>query len=410
MSRFKNDGMTNTSSPTARSSAPARLPISALLALATSGFLTVMLETMPAGVLPALSRDMGVEEATAGQTVTIYALGALLGAIPIISATMGWPRRRLLLMALSGYILTSLIVAVSPVFAVTLAARFIAGIFAGVLWGILAGYVSRIVDPRQRGRALTIGLSGTPIALAFGTPAGTLLASAVGWRLTFVTMAIITAAVVVWVLAVVPPLPGQERHERTNALQALRIPGVLPVVAVALLFFSGHALLYTYIAPFLSLAGIGDSVSAMLLVFGVSALVGLWTTGLLIDRHLRLLMLITTAVLALAVLVLGLATSSPIAIITSIAAWGVAFGGSGTLQQTALTNASGTAVDAAQSVLVTGLNLGIALGGVLGGLVLTGIGAGALPFATLVLMLLVLVIVAAGRRHAFPTRHLTDRS
>jgi predicted MFS family arabinose efflux permease len=369
-----------------------------------------MLETLPAGVLPAMSRDLGVQEATAGQTVTLYALGALLGAIPIISATMGWPRRHLLVIALSGYVVTSLIVAVSPVFAVTLAARFIAGVFAGALWGILAGYVGRIVHPTQRGRALTIGLSGTPIALAFGTPAGTLLASAVGWRLTFVAMAVITVVLVVWTLAVVPPLPGQERHERTTAFQAVRIPGVLPIIAVALLFFSGHALLYTYIAPFLELAGMGRSVSAVLLVFGVSALVGLWATGLLIDRHLRLLMLISTAVLALAVLVLGLATGAPIAIIISIAAWGVAFGGSGSLQQTALTNASGTAVDAAQSVLVTGLNLGIALGGILGGLVLTGIGAGALPFATLALLVLVLIIVFAGRRHAFPAHRLTDPS
>jgi len=402
--------MSKTTSHATRSSAPKRLPLSPLLALATSGFLTVMLETLPAGVLPALSKDLGVEEATAGQTVTLYALGALLGAIPIISATMGWPRRRLLVIALSGYVLTSLIVAVSPVFAVTLAARFIAGVFAGTLWGILAGYVGRIVDPTQRGRALTIGLSGTPIALAFGTPAGTLLASAIGWRLTFVTMAVVTAAVLAWVLAAVPPLPGQERHERTTALQALRIPGVLPIIAVALLFFSGHALLYTYIAPFLALTGMGGSVSAILLVFGVSALVGLWATGLLIDRHLRLLMLISTAVLALAVLVLGLATSAPVAMIISIAAWGVAFGGSGSLQQTALTNASGTAVDAAQSVLVTGLNLGIAVGGILGGLVLTGIGAGALPFATLVLIVFVLVTVAAGRRHAFPPQHLTELS
>lgn len=42
---------------------------------------------------------------------------------PIIGATMGWLRRHLLVMALGGYIVTSLAVAVSPVFALTLAAR-----------------------------------------------------------------------------------------------------------------------------------------------------------------------------------------------------------------------------------------------------------------------------------------------
>lgn len=407
---FHNGGMSKTFTDSAHSSLPTRLPVGSLLALATAGFLAVMLETLPAGVLPALSADLEVTEAAAGQTVTFYALGALLGAIPIIGATMGWPRRRLLVMALCGYIVTSLVVAVSPVFGLTLAARFAGGIFAGALWGILAGYASRIVDPGQRGRALTIALSGTPVALAFGTPAGTFLAAGIGWRLTFVMMAVLAAAVLVWVLVVVPTIPGQEKHERTNALQALRIPGVAPVVVVALLFFAGHALLYTYIASFLDFAGMGSSVSAALLVFGVSALVGLWVTGIVIDRHLRLLMLGSTAVFAVAVLVLGLALTSPAAVFVSIAAWGLAFGGSGSLQQTALTDAAGTAVDAAQSVLVTGLNTGIAVGGILGGLVLSGLGAGALPFATLVLLVVVLVIVTAARRNGFPPRRSIEAS
>lgn len=379
-----------------------RLPLGSLLALTTAGFLTVMLETLPAGVLPSLSGDLGVSEAVAGQTITLYALGALLSAIPIIGATMGWPRRRLLVMALSGFVVTSLIVAISPWFTLTLVARFVGGVFAGVLWGILAGYASRIVDQRQRGRALTIALSGTPLALAFGTPAGTFLATAIGWRLTFTTMAVATGVVLVWVLIAVPKVPGQSKHERTNALKALRIPGVAAVVAVSLLFFAGHALLYTYIASLLTFAGMGSSVTTALLVFGVSALVGLWVTGMFIDRHLRFLMLASTAIFAAAVLVLGLALTSPVAVLISIAAWGVAFGGSGSLQQTALTNAAGTAVDAAQSILVTGLNLGIAVGGILGGVVLSGVGPGALPFTTLALLVAVLIIVTTARRSAFP--------
>lgn len=364
----------------------------------------MMLETMPAGILPALSRDLGVTEAAAGQTVTLYAFGALTGAIPIIGATMGWSRRRLLVIALSGYIFTSLVVAVSEVLVLTLIARFIAGTFAGVLWSIQAGYASRLVEPGQRGRALTIALSGTSAALAFGTPVGAFLAGVVGWRLTSVTMAVATAALLVWVLIVVPDIPGQKMNERTNAWQALKVPGIVPVIIVALFFFAAHSLLYTYVASFLALVGMSNSVSSVLLVFGVSALAGLWVTGLLIDRHLRLFMLVSTATFATAVLVPGLLSGSPVAVFISMVAWGVAFGGSGSLQQTALTNAAGTAVDAAQSVLVTGLNFGIAVGGILGGLVLAGFGAGNLPFATLILLIVVLLVVALARRVAFPAR------
>ncbi|BCW70776.1 hypothetical protein [Arthrobacter sp. NicSoilB8] len=110
-----------------------RLPLGSLLALSTAGFLTTMLEAIPAGILPALRSGMGVTETAAGQTVTVYAIGSLTGAIPIIGASMGWPRRRLLAIALAGYVVTSLVVAISPAFALTLIACFAPGIFAGVL-------------------------------------------------------------------------------------------------------------------------------------------------------------------------------------------------------------------------------------------------------------------------------------
>lgn len=363
-----------------------------------------MLETMPAGILPALSSGMGVTEAAAGQTVTVYAIGSLAGAIPIIGATMGWPRRRLLVMALAGYVVTSLVVAVSPTFALTLIARFVAGIFAGVLWGILAGYASRLVAPEQRGRGVTIALAGTPIALALGTPAGALLAAAFGWRLTFVVMAVVAACVLVWVLALVPDFPGQEKHERTSALKAIRLPGIIPIIISSVVFITAHYLLYTYISSFLAPLGMSGSVSAVLLVFGAFALAGLWATGIFIDRHLRLLMLISVVVFAVGVLAMGILSESPVAVFVSVAAWGFAFGGSGSVQQTALTNAAGSAVDAAQSVLVTGWNIGIAAGGILGGVVLAGAGTGALPWTTFALLIPVLIIVAAARRHAFPAR------
>ncbi|UGT62693.1 MFS transporter [Nocardia asteroides] len=381
----------------------ARLPLSGLLALAASGFLTATLETMPAGILPAMSAGLGVSEVAAGQTVTVYALGSIAGAIPIISATAGWPRRRLLVMALVGYLATVLVVAVSPSFALTLVARFITGVFAGVMWGILAGYASRMSPPEHRGRGLAIALSGPPVAMAFGTPLGALLASAVGWRVTFLAMAILVAAVLVWVRAVVPDFPGQGKSERMSIARTVRLPGVAAVITASVLLIMGHYALYTYASSVLSARGMAGSVSAFLLTFGVCALLGLWGTGVLVDRHLRGLMVVGVLVLAAGMLGLGLLVQSPVALFLSAAVWGLGFGGAGTaIPQTALTNAAGAAVDTAQAVLVTGWNLGIAAGGVIGGSVVAGIGSGALPFVTLAFLVPVFAIVVVARRHGFP--------
>lgn len=389
-----------TNSSTARSKR--KLPLGSLLALAAAGFLTAMLETLPAGILPRLSADLGVSEASAGQTITVYAIGSIAGAIPIISATMGWPRKRLLVLALSGFVITSLLVAVSPFYVFTLVVRFLTGISAGVLWGSLAAYAGRLVPAEQRGRGVTIAMAGTPIALALGTPAGVICANAIGWRLTFVLMAVLSAAVLVWVLSVVPNFPGQEKSLRTSPLKTLALPGIAPIVITSVLYITAQILIYTYVAAFLNPLGMSTSVGAVLLVFGLAALLGLWGVGLMIDRHLRRMMIGSVLLFALGMLVLATLSQTPALVFVAVAAWGIAFGGSGSIQQTALTNAAGSAVDTAQAVLVTGWNLGIAAGGVLGGIVLANGGPSTLPWATLALLVPVFVVVVMSRRHAFP--------
>lgn len=63
------------------------LPWSALLALGTAVFITSLTETLPAGVLPQMSSSLGVSSGAAGQTVTVYATGTALTAIPLAAAT-----------------------------------------------------------------------------------------------------------------------------------------------------------------------------------------------------------------------------------------------------------------------------------------------------------------------------------
>ncbi|WP_104181944.1 MFS transporter [Arthrobacter sp. B0490] len=381
------------------------LPWGSLLALAAAGFITVAWETMPAGILPVMSESLGVSESLAGQMVTVYAIGSIAGAIPIISATAGWPRRRLLTTALLGFVVTMLIVAASPWFVVTLAARFVAGIFAGVLWGILAGYASRLTPQERRGQGLTIALSGPPIALAIGTPLGAFVADMVGWRLMFVILAGCTAATLVWVFIGVPDFPGQPRGERVPVLKAARLPGVAGIIAASVFFVVGHNVLYTYAAPFLASLNMSKFIGAFLLTFGVCALIGLWVAGVVIDRHLRTVMIVSVILFASSMLVLGILSRAPALVFVSAGAWGLGFGAGGSaVPQTALANAARSAVDTAQSILVTAWNVGIATGGAIGGAVLAGIGAAALPFTTFALLVPVLVIVLVARRHSFPRR------
>lgn len=378
-----------------------RLPVSALLALAMTGFICIVTETLPAGLLPQISDGLDVSASLAGQMVTAYALGSLLAAIPLTIATRGWRRRNVLLLTIVGFLVFNSATALSSHYGVTLVARFFAGVAAGLAWSLLAGYARRMVAPYQQGQAMALAMVGTPIALSLGVPLGTLLGSAVGWRAAFWIMSGLTLVLIAWVLAKVPDYPGQSAHERMPLRRVFTTPGVRRVLAVVIAWMLAHNILYTYIAPFVAPAGLGARVDLVLFIFGASALVGIWITGKLVDRHLRSTVLASLAAFGATALAFGLVPANPAVIYVGIAVWGISFGGAATLLQTALADAAGRGADVALSMNVVAWNGAIAGAGVVGGMLLDVWGAGAFPWALVILAVVAFMIASSGHAYAF---------
>src|SRR5262249_21330652 len=141
----------------------------------------------------------------------------------------------------------------------------------------------------------------------------------------------------------------------------------------------------------------------VLFVFGAATIAGLGITGALADRHLRSVLLAALAMIATAMLALGLITHNQATLLTAVALWGAAFGAAPTLLQTALIDASGPVsphVPTSRQPPVS--NTGTAAGSRAGGVILAHTGAAALPWATALLTTVALAIVAAARRHSFP--------
>lgn len=382
--------------------APAeRLPVAALLALAMTGFIAILTETLPAGLLPRIGQGLDVSPALAGQLVTAYAVGSLVAAIPLTAAVQGWRRRPVLLLAIVGFLVFNTVTAVSTRYGLTLAARFFAGVAAGLAWGILAGYARRMVTDRLQGRALAIAMVGTPIALSLGVPAGSFLGGVVGWRATFMIMSGLTVILIGWVLWKVRDYPGQAANRRVSIAEVFTTPGIRPILFVIFAWMLAHNILYTYIAPFVLRAGLGARVDLVLLVFGIAALLGIWAIGLFVDRLLRRLVLASLAVFTLVSVALGLGGEMPVIVVIAVAIWGLTFGGAATLLVTAAADAAGEGVDISQAMVTTVWKAAIAGGGLLGGILLDSRGAGSFPWAMLVILLIALASAWKARAHGF---------
>ncbi|MEV0676404.1 MFS transporter [Actinosynnema sp. NPDC050436] len=379
-----------------RTPAPPGLPLRALLPLTLAAFVTVLTEALPAGVLPAMSGGLGVGEPATGQLVTIYAVGTAVSAIPLVTATATWRRKRLLLVSMAGFAAANTVTAVSAAYPLTLAARFVAGIAAGVVWALLAGYARRLVPAHLAGRAVAVVMAGLPVALSLGIPAGTALGGLVGWRATFWAVTALAVLLVAAIVALVPDQPGSPAG-RVRARAALRHPGVTAVLFTTFVFVLAQTVFYTYVATYLGEVGLGDSVDVVLLVYGVASIVGIGYVGAHIDRRLRTLTVAGTLVVAVAAAALAALNDSQALVYAAVALWGLGWGGIPTLLQTAVADVAGDQADSAQAMLVTLWNVAMAAGGVVGGLLLGVAGPLSLPWTTAALLVPVLAVVLVGR-------------
>ncbi|MGN6036672.1 MFS transporter [Brevibacterium casei] len=378
-------------------------PWAALLALAAAGFLAIFTETIPAGLLPQLSEGLGISESAAGQLVTLYAIGSVLAAIPLVAATRRLSRKKVLLAAVLTLLVFNTVTAIAPWYALILIARFIAGAAAALVWGVLAGYARRLVPPAQQGRALTVTGIGQPIALAAGVPLGALAGSLVDWRWVFVAISVAAAGLAAWIAAAVPDVPGQAPTAHLPLRRVILLPGIRAVLLVALVWVLAHNILYTYIAPLLTPTGLRLDIG--LAIFGIASFIGITATGVIIDRALRATVLGVLTLMAAASLALANPILGAVVIGVAIAVWGFSFGGAPALLQTALADRAGEHTDAAQSVFVTVFNLAVAGGGIVGGGILaTNATAPALAWTALGLAIVAFLVVVA-RKQAFPTGH-----
>lgn len=380
------------------------IPMAGLLVLAAAGFTAVTTELLPSGLLPEISRELGVQESAVGSLTAVYAAVIVFTALPLSRLLAGRvPRKTLLITTVFAFALSNVLLALSLNLAVAIAARLLGGVAHGLLWSSMAPYVARIVPAHSVGKAMAIVFSGNSIALAVGAPLGTMMGAVLSWRSSFLVLAgvaALLALVAVWLL---PAAADAGREAPPSLRRALAVPGVVAVATAWPLLLLGHFALFTYIAPFLLSAGLpANATGISLSVIGAASLVGIWIAGITADSHPRRSLLTAVALFLAAFALLPVLGGTGAGAFTLLALWGTAFGAIGIYNQAAILRAGGDHRDAANSLTVVTIQLGIAVGAAYGGLAFTTTGPGLVPFAAAVPVAAALAIIAASRKNGYP--------
>ncbi|MFF1902766.1 MFS transporter [Kitasatospora sp. NPDC058218] len=343
----------------------------ALVAVAVGTFSMVTAEQLPMGLLTPIGGAFDVSEGTAGLMVTVPGLVASAAA-PLLPVAIGRRDRRTVLIGLLALMAAANLLAVlAPNFAVLLTARFLVGIGIGGFWALAAGIAVRLVPDAHVGRATAITFGGATAANVLGVPAGTLIGEFSSWRTAFAAVGGLGLLVVVALFALLPALPAAEPVRLGTLAAQFRNRAVRTGVLTTFLLVGGHFAAFTFVSPVLQdVAGIGAGmVGPLLLAFGVAGIVGNFLAGASAGRDIRTVV-IGIALLLMTVLALfPLVGTGPVGGTVLLIGWGLAFGGVPVSVQTWILRSAPGETEAATALNTSVFNLAIALGALLGGLV-----------------------------------------
>jgi predicted MFS family arabinose efflux permease len=280
---------------------------------------------MPVSLLTPIAADLHLTEGQAGQAIAVSGLFAVLTSLFIAAATPRLDRRALLLGLTVLMLVSGLVVAFAPNYAVFMGGRALVGMVIGGFWAMSAATVMRLVPEKDVPRGLAILNGGNALATTIAAPLGSFLGQYIGWRGAFFCVVPVAAVTLVWLFFTLPSMPNRTRASAFAAFKVLRRPDVPIGMAAAALFFLGQFALFTYLRPFLETVTRTDvsTLSALLLVLGVAGLVGTSMIGRVLEARFYGALIAMPLVMAL--LALGLVACGASLSMTTVllALWGL---------------------------------------------------------------------------------------
>jgi MFS transporter, DHA1 family, inner membrane transport protein len=358
-----------------------------------------------AGALNEIAFGLSVTVPLAGQLIT--AAGAILCiAAPLAAAfTSRFDRRALLTLSLGWYALGLAVSALVSDFWTLMLVRIVTVIPAAIFTPQAAAVAALLVPPERRSGAITSVFIGWSLAAVAGLPLGTWIAGELGWRATFAVSGVLAGVAAVTIAATIPQGLRVEPLTRAAWVQVGRNPVLMLVLLVTAVSASGQFVFNAYMAPFLTWA-LSSTAGERALLFGVNGLAGVIGNTIIASRIDRL-GAVRVVHIALAAIGIGAALLLFVRVIPAFATalvvvafivWGFGTFGGNSAQQARLAQIEPSVTSASVALNTSGIYVGQAIGGALGGLLVAGIGVGILPLATALLLAASIAISIAAQR------------
>ena len=192
-----------------------------LIAIVICVFIVNMSEFMPIGLLTDIANDFDISESKAGLLISFYAWAVAILSLPIMLLLRKMEYRRMFLMTIAIFAFFQILSGISSSYGMLMASRIGVAVAHSIFWSIATPLAVRVVPPELQKLALSAVATGTSVAMIAGLPLGRVIGLALGWRMTFIVIAVVSIVALVLLVFVFP------RMENPGTFTLKRLPVML---------------------------------------------------------------------------------------------------------------------------------------------------------------------------------------
>jgi DHA1 family purine ribonucleoside efflux pump-like MFS transporter len=370
-----------------------------VLAIALGALSLVVTEFLPVGLLPGISRDLGVTEGTAGLAVTVTAILGFIAA-PITAIAIGRADRKRVLLGLTALLIVSSVLSwKAESFAMLLFARVILGIGIGGFWAISVTAAAKLVPAEKVHAASSLVFAGISIGSVIAVPAGSYIGAHADWRVGFLGASVLAVVCFLLQFVFLPSLKMKAGVNVRDFFGLLKDSKIRAIFLTVIFIVAGQYAGYTFVTPYLEQITHLDTgiVSALLFAYGVLTVVGNFVGGALAGRNLHKTIVATVWIYVLSLAAIAAFASIPVVAGLALLVWALSWGMAPVGTQLWLYNATMHAPEAAQAMNTSVFQLSIGLGSLAGGIAVNHIGLhSSMWLGTLILALAVIMVYVVG--------------